>query len=174
MQAQNRFDTLIEYAWQEYAKSSGLNRAASWKFAKAVIKQESGFNPRATSEAGARGLMQIMPGTWGNDGRYLPDVYNCEENINKGVRHLNYLYGMFKDEAGDERLKFVLGAYSAGQGSIIKCQLILKVKNRKTDSWQEIADTLPQVTGSSNSKQTVEYVQKIMAYYHAYTVTANV
>lgn len=69
----------------------------------AVIKVESGFNPRATSYAGAKGLMQIMPKY-----HYCKDYFNPEENIKVGTK---LLAGYIKEE-GD--LKLALRRYNSG------------------------------------------------------------
>lgn len=86
----------------KYAAKYGLNPA----FVKAIIKCESDFNPRCTSDAGAKGLMQLMPCNYGNSNPYDP-----EQNINLGCREIK---GYLKTYNGD--LKAALACYNAGQG----------------------------------------------------------
>lgn len=77
----------------------------------AIIMAESGFNPRAVSRVGARGLMQIMPRTARSLG--LKDVFNPEKNIEAGVRYFKKLLVRF---GGNVRL--ALAAYNAGSRKI--------------------------------------------------------
>ncbi len=74
---------------------------------KAIIMAESSFNPRAVSKRGAKGLMQLMPGTAEEMG--VEDIFNPEHNINGGVRYYKKLLRRFK---GD--VKLALAAYNAG------------------------------------------------------------
>ena len=74
---------------------------------KAIIMAESGFQVKAVSESGARGLMQLMPQTASALG--VTDAFNPKENIEAGVKYFKKLVDMFK---GD--LKLALAAYNAG------------------------------------------------------------
>ena len=80
---------------------------------KAIIMAESSYNPRAVSKMGAKGLMQLMPGTAKALG--VEDSFNPEHNINAGVRYFRQLMNQFE---GDTKL--ALAAYNAGSGKVRK------------------------------------------------------
>ncbi|MEM7689424.1 MAG: lytic transglycosylase domain-containing protein [Pseudomonadota bacterium] len=82
----------------------------------AVIKQESAYKPRATSHDGARGLMQVMPGTGRTLGvRNVQHLYDPQTNIDAGAKLLSQLWDRF-----DGNIDLVLAAYNAGEGAVRK------------------------------------------------------
>ncbi len=82
---------------------------------KAIIMAESGYNPRAVSKRGAKGLMQLMPRTAESLG--VEDSFNPKHNINGGVKYLSQLVLKFN---GD--IKLALAAYNAGSKKVKKYQ----------------------------------------------------
>jgi membrane-bound lytic murein transglycosylase MltF len=77
----------------------------------AVVQVESGFRPDAVSPKGARGLMQLMPGTAADLG--VEDAFDPEQNLDGGTRHL---VGLIARYGGD--VKRALAAYNAGEGAV--------------------------------------------------------
>src|SRR5712692_11100412 len=102
------FHIRVESDIRELATRYGLSE----DLIAAVIEAESGFNPRAVSCRGARGLMQIMPPTVASLG--VREPFNPRENIEGGVRHLRALMDRFKNN-----LPLALAAYNAGERAVI-------------------------------------------------------
>ncbi|NLX63253.1 MAG: lytic transglycosylase domain-containing protein [Clostridiaceae bacterium] len=99
----------IDAAINTFAKQFGLDP----KLIRAVIKEESGFQPFALSTSGAMGLMQLMPET--AKGLGITDAYNIEQNILGGTQYLYYQLKAF-----DNDLELALAAYNAGPNAVRK------------------------------------------------------
>ncbi|MFA0888249.1 MAG: lytic transglycosylase domain-containing protein [Synergistales bacterium] len=98
-------------ALQGLIASAANRHGVDGNLVRAVIRMESGGNPRAVSEAGAMGLMQLMPST----ARMLnvEDPFDPAQNVNGGVR---YLRGLLDRYGGDESL--ALAAYHSGPSRV--------------------------------------------------------
>ncbi|MEG0371227.1 MAG: lytic transglycosylase domain-containing protein, partial [Clostridium sp.] len=112
-------------------------------FVKAIIKQESNFNPNCKSGAGAMGLMQLM--SYNCSEYSVKNPYNIEDNINGGVKYIRELLEKF-----DGNKQLALSAYNGG---------ITRMSKRGVDTVPEIVN-MP--------KETRDYVSKVMGYYKQY------
>jgi soluble lytic murein transglycosylase-like protein len=97
------YEALIEQA----AARNGLDPA----LLHGLIQQESGFDPSATSSAGASGLTQLMPGTASSLG--VANPLDPAESIEGGARYLGELMTQFGGNSED-----ALAAYNAGPGAV--------------------------------------------------------
>ena len=79
----------------------------------AIARVESGFNSRAVSHKGARGLMQVMPATGRRFGVRSDKLFDPEHNLNAGVAYLAWLSKRYRGN-----LDFIVAAYNAGEGAV--------------------------------------------------------
>lgn len=93
----------------ESAKRNGLDPLLVYS----VMHQESSFKSRAISPKGARGLMQLMPGTAARFG--VTNIFDPEQNIEGGSRYMKFLLDRF-----DGDLSLALAGYNAGEGAVEK------------------------------------------------------
>ena len=92
---------------RQIAEEVGMDAA----LLRAVVDQESGFDPLAVSPAGAAGLMQLMPATARRFG--VRDRFDPAQNLRGGARYLAWLLQHF-----DQDLDLALAGYNAGEGSV--------------------------------------------------------
>ena len=127
----------------------------------AVIKQESGFNTRAHSGVGARGLMQIMPDTGRGLGvRDSSLLYDAQTNLRAGIKYLKQLWNRFTDidmtaisginPFASHDVKSAVAAYNAGPGAVHK------------------------YSGVPPYRETQGYVKKVLGYYAQLRQSLNV
>ena len=102
---------LYKNVYNEFISSACESHSLATSLVKAVIHAESAFNPRAVSRAGARGLMQLMPGTAQLMG--IKNSFDPKQNIHAGTRYLAFLLQRY-----DGNLNLALAAYNAGPGAV--------------------------------------------------------
>jgi soluble lytic murein transglycosylase-like protein len=115
------FDPIIA----EVAARYQMDRA----LVKAVIKAESGFEPRAVSPKGARGLMQLMPQTAMLHG--VRHIHEPSENIEGGVQHLRMLLDRYNNN-----VPLALAAYNAGEGAVDQARGIPAFPETRDYVWR--------------------------------------
>lgn len=104
------YDMALSYAESDGVKEANLNPPQFIQLFTSLIKQESNFNPKAVSHAGAKGLGQLMPGTAKDLG--VKDVFSPKENLRGAATYLVDNLNKFKS------VSLALAAYNAGPGRV--------------------------------------------------------
>lgn len=151
-----------------------------WRLIAAQVFQESSFDPRATSWAGAKGLMQLMPRT----ARWLDvsgSLYDPETSVEGGVKYMEWLKTMYEKEGlpMDESLRFALASYNAGQGHVADGRELAKELGLDPNQWygnvEQAIALLSEKEYASKARygycrceEAVNYVRRIEARYADY------
>jgi hypothetical protein len=151
------YDSIILAKAEKYGVNAGL--------IKAIMHQESKFNPRAVSPVGARGLMQLMPKWHPN----VKDYFDPEQNIDRGAQYIAELYGMKSITKGQMRL--VIAAYNAGQGAVKKYgdvppftetqEYVRKVTNYYNTLYKAGLDSNPATANYQAVEKLVDSLKKL-------------
>jgi membrane-bound lytic murein transglycosylase F len=159
--------------YSPFIKAAAKKHGFDWRLIAAQIYQESHLNPWAKSQAGARGLMQILPSTAKDLG--IADLFDPVQNINAGVQHLKDLYDHFDQAHGEDRLLIALAAYNIGQGHINDARNLAKKKGLDPDKWVSLSKTLPLLQyrkyfmntqyGFCRGTEPIRYIKQILIYY---------
>lgn len=165
-----------------YSKTAGWD----WRLLAAQCYQESGFDPKATSWAGAKGLMQLMPSTASQLGVQGNDIFSPEFNIAAACRYIRLLDSSFKDIADPtERLHFVLAAYNGGALHVRDAMTLARLDGHNEHVWQQVspyilrlADPLfyrkPEVKhGYMRGSETEQYVRSVIQRWNDYRKNAR-
>jgi hypothetical protein len=99
--------------FDKFIVESGKRNSVDPLLLYSIMHQESTFKPRAMSNKGARGLMQLIPPTASRFG--VTNIWDPKQNIEGGARYMRFLLDLF---GGDVRL--ALAGYNAGEGAVMK------------------------------------------------------
>ena len=157
-----------------------------WRLMAAQCYQESTFDPKARSWAGACGLMQIMPGTADHLGLPRNKMYDPEANIAAAGKYLQELSGYFNDiRDRKERVNFVLASYNGGYHHIRDAMALAQKHGRNPQRWREVSEFVLKLRqpeyyrdpivrhGYMRGNETVDYVEKIQLRYDQYRGVAR-
>lgn len=152
-----------------------------WRLIAAMCYQESAFDPNAKSYAGARGLMQLMPGTASDLGVSAADICQPEINVRAASRYIVQLINTFTDIRDiNERIKFVLASYNGGARHIRDAMALTRKYGGNAERWDDVA---PYVLGLQQPRyykdpvvkygymigsETTNYVQSILQRWRDY------
>lgn len=159
-----------DHLFQQYSSVARWD----WRLLAAQCYQESTFDPKAHSWAGACGLMQIMPGTAAHLGLPMSQIYEPEANIAAAARYINELTGHFGDIPNrEERCYFVLAAYNGGFFHIRDAMALATKYGRNPHRWADVSEFVLKLSsaeyytdpvvkhGYMRGSETVNYVARI-------------
>lgn len=159
MNREDRYDSLFQYVCESYT--------FNWQLIKAMAIVESSLRPMAVSNAGAKGLMQLMDGT-AADMRVI-QVFDAEENMKGGAAYFDWLLTKFYG-AKEDMTMFALASYNGGFGYVLEAQHLAVKEGKDSESWKDVKVMLRHkdcVVGGRrpDAKQIIEYVEKVMKQY---------
>ena len=152
-----------------------------WRLMAAQCYQESTFDPKAVSFAGAKGLMQIMPGTADLLGLPRDKLYDPEQNIAAAAKYLGQLEGKLSDiHDRVERTNFVLASYNGGIHHIRDAMALAQRDGKNPHRWRDVSEYVLKLAtpkyyndpivkhGYMRGSETVDYVAKIRQRHQGY------
>ncbi|MBO4801558.1 MAG: transglycosylase SLT domain-containing protein [Bacteroidaceae bacterium] len=165
-----------------HAATAGMD----WRLLAAQCYQESAFNPRAVSWAGAQGLMQIMPGTASHLGLSASEVFEPEKNVAAATRYIRELAVTFSDiPERRERLSFILAAYNGGVGHVRDAMALAQKHGKDPHRWADVNPFILALSqpryyrdpvvknGYLRGSETSGYVRQILERYSFYRGSAR-
>ncbi len=159
--ASERYD---EY-FQSYTRRFFGDRY-DWRLFKAQAIVESNLRPNIVSSSGARGVMQLMTGTFADARRRnkeFGDIGNPEWNIAAGIWYSHELWNSWEEDAeGKFRRQFMLGSYNAGRAPLLRAQKLALAEKLNQRRWPTIEKIAPRVA-NWRYKETLAYVGSVFA-----------
>ena len=166
---------------QEYAKTINWD----WRILASQIYQESRFDPEIESWAGAVGLMQLLPETAKDFD--VTQTENPSENIKAGTKYIHWLENYWNHIPDEEqRMKFVLGSYNAGQGHVADARRLAEKFGKDQNVWDgNVEEYILRLSerkyfdddvvryGYCRGEEPFQYVRNILARYEEYRKFLN-
>ncbi|MCM1079277.1 MAG: transglycosylase SLT domain-containing protein [Bacteroidales bacterium] len=172
--------------WDGLFRKHASAARLDWRLVAAQCYQESCFDPRARSWAGACGLMQIMPSTAQQLGLPISEIYSPEQNISAAMLYMKRLMEEFRDiPRNGERICFALAAYNGGKHHIRDAMALARKHGKDPHRWDCVKEFIVKLTtpqfytdpvvkyGYMRGTETADYVTKIMQRYDGYRGQAH-
>jgi len=170
--------------FDEIIKNEAKALKMDWLMLAALIYQESKFDPKAKSWAGALGLTQVLPSTAKDLGIHNPNhLYLPEVSIKTGATYLQQLIDFWQPILNDstEAVNFALASYNTGKGHVMDARRLAIKYGKNENVWYDNVE--PMLLKKSNpkyfndpvvkygyciGKEPVQYVTNINAYYETF------
>ncbi len=164
--------------YDELFRKFAVRYGFDWRLIAAQAFAESRFDPRARSWVGAKGLMQIMPGTARELG--IRNIVKPANGIRAGVKYLARLREKFEPRLDVvDRNSFALASYNAGFGHVLDARRLAGTLGFDSDRWSDNVERAmlllshPKYSrkarfGYCRGSEPVDYVRKIFEHYDAF------
>ncbi|NDV79246.1 transglycosylase SLT domain-containing protein [Dysgonomonas sp. 511] len=162
--------------YDDLFKKHAAGTKYEWQFLAAICYHESRFINNLTSWAGAAGIMGLMPRTAKSLGLTSEDRMNPDLSIGAAVELLDRLDKMYKGIDTEERTKFILAAYNAGNGHVNDARALARKYGANANVWEGNVEkylelkSLPEYyndsvckSGYFRSGETINYVKIVRA-----------
>ena len=150
--------------FKKYADQYGFD----YLMTAALAYQESTLDHSKRSQAGAVGIMQLLPSTAADKNVGIPDVENLESNIHAGTKYLRFLRDRYFNDPEISELNqtlFSFAAYNAGPARVAKLREEAVEMAFNPNVWFNNVEV---VAAKRIGRETVQYVSNIYKYYTAY------
>lgn len=135
-----------------------------WRMFKAQAMAESNISMDAKSWVGARGIMQLMPGTFKEIQSKNPEIVAIDDpewNIAAGIYYDRQLWNQWQKGSGEPyRRRFMFASYNAGRGTLLRAQKVARTRKLDPGVWPSIQSVAPEVP-KWRHEETLTYVEKI-------------
>ncbi|CAN5454858.1 transporter substrate-binding domain-containing protein [soil metagenome] len=171
--------------YDELLKEGAKKVGWDWRLLASIVYQESKFQEDAESHRGAFGLMQLMPGTAIQFG--AQEFCNPKESVKAGTNYLAWLNRLWAKKVPneEERIKFILASYNAGQGHVLDARKLAAKDGKDPQDWSQVEfyllnKSLPQYyndpvvkSGYCRGEEPVKYVKEVLTRFEQYRLLNN-
>jgi membrane-bound lytic murein transglycosylase F len=155
----SRYDTVF----RKYSKRF-FGVGFDWRMFKAQAMTESNLDPDASSRAGARGIMQLLPSTFlevQSKNQGWASIDDPEWNIAAGIYYDRRLWRLWRDSVDSEDHRhFMFGSYNAGRSPILRAQGLARRRALDPRYWASI-ETVAALVRRWRHRETITYVRRI-------------
>jgi len=163
-----RFKATVEF-FKKYAEKYRFD----YLLVGALAYQESRIDQSKRSQAGAVGVMQLLPGTAADKSVNIPDIEKIENNIHAGIKYLRWIRDTYYENENMDRLNkglFSLASYNAGPTKIKRLRKEASKMGLNPNIWFGNVEV---VAAKRIGRETVQYVSNIYKYYVSYRLIAE-
>ena len=164
-----RFKIMANY-FEKYGKQYQFD----YLMLAALGYQESKLDQNLKSNAGAVGVMQVLPSTAKDKNVGIPNIKEAEQNIHAGTKYLRFMADTYFSEDKEldplNRALFAFASYNAGPARISRLRQEAKKMGLDHNKW---FNNVEMVAAKRIGRETVQYVSNIFKYYVAYALLAD-